>query len=60
MTNDSKHFIERSVAQVEGYALDSFGHWLKGLGDLLNKLILRFEINSRFHPMEKPQLQLMI
>lgn len=30
MTNDSKHFIERSVAQVEGYALDSFGHWLKG------------------------------
>lgn len=30
MTNDSKFFIERSAAQEEGFALDSFGHWLKG------------------------------
>ncbi len=30
MTNDSKLFIERAKAQEEGFALDSFGHWLKG------------------------------
>ncbi len=30
MTIDSKLFIERSAAQEVGFALDSFGHWLKG------------------------------
>lgn len=30
MTNDSRLFIERSAAQAEGFALDIFGHWLKG------------------------------
>lgn len=30
MTNDSKLFIERAAAQKEGFALDCFGHWLKG------------------------------
>lgn len=30
MTNDSKLFVERSVAQKQGYALDCFGHWLQG------------------------------
>lgn len=30
MTNDSKLFVERTSAQREGFALDMFGHWLKG------------------------------
>lgn len=30
MTNDSKLFVERAAAQKEGFALDCFGHWLKG------------------------------
>ncbi|MCC7530272.1 MAG: hypothetical protein IT342_17240 [Candidatus Melainabacteria bacterium] len=30
MTNDSKLFIERTAAQEDGFAPDSFGHWLKG------------------------------
>ncbi len=30
MTNDSSLFIERASAQADGFALDIFGHWLKG------------------------------
>ncbi len=30
MTNDSKLFVERSTAQKDGFALDEFGHWIKG------------------------------
>lgn len=50
MTNDSKHFIERSVAQVEGFALDSFGHWLKGSWRPVEQVDTRHQDQFAFSP----------